>query len=416
MKEDFYPLLKTKQIIRTIIDIPVSLIRDIRSGVFILGATRKVPKKGKIRVAFIVQMPEIWDKEESVFEVMRKDSRFEAVLLVVPPFDRVKEIVTNEYEKNFFIRKYGSYAIPAFDGEKCIDLRNKFDYIFFQRPYDHYLPKELQSSRVVKVAKCCYIPYGFSGADVFNGGNTDKNFFRNMYFSFLESDEMVTLLKRKFILTSNYHHVENLGYPALELYYSINSRKKYEKILWTPRWSFDEKYGGSTFLDNYLIPLEIKQENERCDITFRPHPLLFGELISKKLMTKEEIDSYLRCLEQKGIRYDEGKPIFDTFCESDILITDFSTIIIQFFLTGKPVIYCDAGIVLNNLFSKMAEGFYIAHDKEEIRKYVKELQRGNDYLYEKRQEIIHKHLNYHMGSTQRIVEKIYNDAMGDKKK
>ena len=41
----------------------------------------------KIRIGFIVQMPEVWDKEAPLLEALINDERFEVTLLVVPEYD-----------------------------------------------------------------------------------------------------------------------------------------------------------------------------------------------------------------------------------------------------------------------------------------------------------------------------------------
>ena len=42
----------------------------------------------RIKVGFIVQMPQVWDKESPVYERMTADSQFDPWLIVVPSYDR----------------------------------------------------------------------------------------------------------------------------------------------------------------------------------------------------------------------------------------------------------------------------------------------------------------------------------------
>ncbi len=409
-KEIFIREIPKKAIKRALITI-TRMYLDIKADYYIvLQSLKREKKELPIRVGFIVQMPEIWDKEEPVYNCMRSDNRFKTLLIVVPQYDNVQKKILLDYNDNYFLMNYADNAICALENGKWIDINNRFDYVFFPRPYDHFLPPKLRSDNVVKHAKCCYIPYGFSGADVFNKGNTNKPFFRNMYFSFLESDQMVSLLRKQFFISKKIHHIENLGYPALSPFYNITANRRCESILWTPRWSFDEKFGGSTFLKNKNVLFLIAQQCAIKKISFRPHPLLFEELLSKNIMSQKEIDEYLQKMKRKGIDYDRGRPIYEVFKNTDVLITDFSTIIIQYFLTGKPIIYCEAGIKLNDLYSKMAEGFYTAKNEKDVLELVMQLQSGNDYLYEKRKEIIQKYLSAHKNSAERIVNRILTDA------
>ena len=65
---------------------------------------RKKSDHNVISVAFIVQMPEIWDKEAPVFEAMLSDARFSARLIVVPSYDIAKRQIS-EYgnELEYFV-------------------------------------------------------------------------------------------------------------------------------------------------------------------------------------------------------------------------------------------------------------------------------------------------------------------------
>lgn len=380
-------------------------------SIFVMKKWNKISvKKMPIRVAFIAQMTEIWDKEEAVFEYMKKDSRFDVTILAVPPYDMINKTVTYDYSDNYFLSTYPIHAVKAFQNGKWIDLKDQYDYVFFQRPYDSYLPEQLRSRNVSKYSKCCYIPYGFSGSVNFNEGNTNRRFFRNMYFCFVETQYMANLLKKKFPLSKNLRHFECLGYPALIPYFSMHNKRLYNSVLWTPRWSFDKKIGGSTFLENKDILLKLSNNENKGKLVFRPHPLLFGELISKGIMSQDEIDNYKNKMDSAGIIYDSGTPILKAIEDADILITDFSSIIIQFFLTGKPLIYCDGGLILNEFFMELSDGFYIAHNETEVIKYVELLLSGNDYKYQIRQEIIKKYTDLHISSTEKIVERIVLDT------
>lgn len=393
--------------------LPVELCRDVRADFRIINVDKKqIRKKRQIRVGFVVQSAEIWDKESPIYEAMNSCSNFCADIIIVPPYDHVKGMVTNTYENNFFLTKYPN-AICAYKNGKWISLSEyDYDYVFLQRPYDNYMPPGFKSGDIAKHSKVCYIPYGFSGSDVFNGGNTNKYFFRNVYFSFLESDHMVRLLKSKFRgpIEKKLHKILNLGYPALTPYFSLPKREGISRILWTPRWSFDPIIGGSNYLKYKDSFLQLAEVNCDKEFVFRPHPLLYEELQAKDLMTEKQIDDYKNNCCNRGIHFDKGRPVLETFADTDILITDYSSIIIQFFITGRPIVYCNSGMELNELYAKLSKGFYVANNEEELEKIIKQLIEGKDVLFETRQKIIKEELINHMESTRAILECIQEDA------
>ena len=114
-----------------------------------------------VKVAFLVQMAEIWDKQLPVYAAMQEDERFEPQLIVVPPYDLIKREITYDYKDNYFLLNY-EQSIPAYSEGKWIDFSDRqFDYVFYQRPYDVNLPKQLQSYQITSFSRCCYIPYGY---------------------------------------------------------------------------------------------------------------------------------------------------------------------------------------------------------------------------------------------------------------
>ena len=369
-------------------------------------------KDKKIKVVFIVQMAEIWDKEIDVYKELKSRGNVEMVMLVVPEYDFAHKRLSNNYEGNYFLKNYPE-AIRVLDSYgKTINLKEyEPDYVFFQRPYDIYLPVELRSERIIRFAKCCYIPYGYSCADVFNGGNTAPAFFRNMYFVFSESEYMQSLLKKKYKRTSEngYQHFEYLGYPNLESYLKMENIDKIKSIIWTPRWSYDKKIGGSQFFeykDNFIA---MKDNHPEIEFVFRPHPLMLQNFVREKRMTEEEVESFQKVLESKDIRFDKGTMLYETIDKADLMITDFSSIIINFFLTGKPLIYCESVITFNEDFNRFRDCIYIVHNQDELESTVDNLLNGNDYLKEKRLALIAKEFRDCIGAAKRIADTIMQD-------
>lgn len=372
---------------------------------------RKVRNKGIIRVAFIVQMAEIWDKESPIYEAMKENAQFEPEMIVVPVYNRVTEQIEPEYGDNYFINKYPE-AICAYDKSNWINLAEKeYDYVFFQRPYDLYLPEGLKSTDIVKFSKVCYIPYGFSGSDVFNAGNTDKIFFRNVRLAFLESDYMVNLLRKQFFFPTEkkQHKILNKGYPALIPYFSFPVISEIKRVMWTPRWSTDPVSGGSNFLKYKDVFLDIADRFSQYEFVFRPHPLMFDEILKQQLMTKTEVDQYIVELKNKKIVYDRNTILYDSLKDIDMLITDYSSIIIQYYLTGRPIIYCESCIELNDTYQMMKKGMYLIKSESDFKTVVADVLKGHDPLKEYRVKTINSEFDIHKNAVENIIGEIIKD-------
>ena len=393
---------------------PKNIYKDALTIHNIQQVSRK-EKTGKlIKVGFIVQMAEIWDKELPIFDAMLSDSAFEVDMIIVPPYNQVRKEVEHTYQlSNYFITHYSNYVLAYQNGEWISLESRNYDYIFLQRPYDLYLPEGFKSSDIVKFAKVCYIPYGFSGSDVFNPGLLDKRFFRNVYFIFLESEYMKGLLSEKFRfpIEKRFHKIMNKGYPALIPYFSFPPITQYHTFTWTPRWSFDEIIGGSNFLRFKDTFLQIAKDHKECRFIFRPHPLMFGEIEEKGLMTSDEIKQYENSLSQYGITYDKDAPLFDSLKNTDVLITDYSSIIIHFFITGRPIVYCESCIELNRTFQTLREGMYIVKTETDLSSVIDQLIRGEDTQKQLREGIVENLSIFHQDSTNKIVDEIKLDYL-----
>lgn len=367
-----------------------------------------------IKVGFIVQLEVLWDKQEPVFAEMHKNSDFEVKLLVVPKTDWSNLNKFDNYDNNFFLRKYPKEAIKVLDEHNnlCNIKDFNFDYVFFPRPYDTYLPEGLRSTDLVKITRCCYIPYGYSLSDNFNDCNVDNSFFDNIYMEFTESKYIQSLLYQKYKKSceKGIRHFEYLGYPCLEKYLNIKPREKISTITWTPRWSYDIKHGGSNFIeykDKFLnlckkLPKDMK-------VIFRPHPLMFDELIKKNIISTEEKDNYIKELNSLNIKMDLENPIDFILEKTDLLITDLSSIITEFFLTNRPVIYCKKGIEFNRSAKEFEQYMYVTTSWEEVEYYVFELLLERDILKSARREFIDMEFKDIENSAKKIVDRIISD-------
>lgn len=369
-------------------------------------------EKDNIRVGFIVQMSNIWDKQKNVYDLMSNHEQIETIMIVVPPFDFTKNVITDYEPNNYFLKEYPEAIKGLTPDGRIINIKDlDLDYIFLQRPYDRYLPVEMRSYNLYKISKVCYIPYGFSMSKDFTSLNTNKAFFRNVYFSFLECDEILEILKSSFRknIRDKVQKFEKTGFPEFDSYkvsHKNNSDKK--TILWTPRWSYDPVLGGSHFFEYKDEILNFAEKNPYLSIIIRPHPLMFENFIKEGKMSKKDVAEYKRKLDEYNIELSIGKSCYEDLSRADILISDFSSIIAPFFMTGNPIIYCENHETNTYHESKMIFDYlYKCTSWASIEKEIKLLIDGCDEKKNKRLESI-KHLS-DGNASKRIVDLIIND-------
>ena len=386
--------------------------RDSARSRKLLRRLESKPVNEILKVGFIVQMPELWGTEKSVYEKMCEDNRFEPWLIIVPPYD----IATSEFGKetgDYYVNecRNGKMIMAYRDGRwSDIDL-DSFDYIFYQRPYNYYLPEHLQNGQVISHTRVCYIPYAIEdvkGADLF-----EDDFFRNVYLGFHESEDIAELLNTRYP-SETHRRFYSIGNPTQERAMGISKECNYSRVMWAPRWSTDPVIGGSHFLDYHKQLADFPWgENS---LTVRPHPLMWDNFLRKNIITEEEKDSIIAGWKEHGISIDGNTSIFDTFNDTDILISDRSSVMSIFMMTGKPVIYCPFGSDFFELFDLTVSGCYEANDWNELESTLKMLLSGEDPLKEKRLGILNKLNMKYNHSTEAIVEKIFEDSAGMEKK
>ena len=127
-------------------------------------------------------------------------------------------------------------------------------------------------------------------------------------------------------------------------------------------------------------------------------------MIETKKMNSKDVEEYKNDLKNNNIEINDRGPIDDVLNNTDLLIADISSIDASYFVTGRPLIYCKSNLKPNDEFKKMLEGIYVAESWDDVQYYVNEIVNGNDYLYDKRMEILKENeFIMHSDATNNIV-------------
>ena len=228
------------------------------------------------------------------------------------------------------------------------------------------------------------------------------SFLKNTYFHFAEFEEM-----RKFyidrVADNAVHKKERVlltGYPKLDeaknfvgcegKNWIYKGDEKRFRIMWTPRWNTEE--GNCTFFTFKDFVPEYVEADENLELLYRPHPQAEQEFLGRGIMTKEEIDAYRKKYEDSSnMSIDKSGDYLDNFYSSDVLITDESSIIPEYFLTGKPLIFTYDETHLNEFAESISKGFYWVKTPNELRTCLDKLISGEDPLKETRARLIKEH-------------------------
>ncbi len=396
-----------------------SIYYDTRASYYLKRNCKhsNILKSKRIRVGFVVQMPQLWDKQSSVYSAMCSDKEFEPFLIIVPFCDIIHNRIDNYGEElNYFIEQCnnGKYIL-AYNGKDWIDIEKyRFDYFFYQRPYDYYLPKSLISDTTVRFTKICYIPY--ATPEIKNTGLYPYSFFKNLYFGFMENKDGADINNAVFRKNckKNIQQFLNVGYPIFERCLKHKEECKYSTFLWTPRWTYDPIIGGSHFMEYYSQLTDFEWNDARLIV--RPHPMMWDNFIKNKLLDEISVDKILSEWSDRHIDVDKNESIDTTFAQTDVMISDRSSVIPMFFLTRKPIIYCpmdNDSSECGALFSSIIPGLYIANNWKELDHWIKMLRSRIDPLSVVRNKIIEEHFSYNYSATDNILKTLKKDFYGD---
>lgn len=345
---------------------------------------------------FICHRPGVWNSLKTVYAAFRSDPAFETMILAVPYKKQLPEkgFSHEEYESEGaedFWKEYGCINGYDYQKKEWIDPRDLHpDYVFFQQPYNIARPAQYKSWVVSKYAKLCHVPYAYQ---IF-----EKEIFLSVYpadfmkavsFCFAFDQYHYADISQKLRADNNYFtHVYTAGFPRFDLI----PPKKEEKndafcALWTPRWATEE---NNCFFFEYKDKLlNYCDKNENFSLIFRPHPQTFLNLNATGEMPEKEADAYrMEYGRRENARIDESGDYFAAFQTSDCLIADITSLMAEYLVTEKPIIYCHRVNTFSEVGNKMAKGFYWVRSWEELCGTLDMLRAGKDPLKEKRKDII----------------------------
>lgn len=357
---------------------------------------------GTIKVAFLVQFFSAWNKFEALYREILSDDRFDAQIICVP--DGLKDISVNGKKNDAYesFIEHGYEAVNALNSDgSWYDLRSRgFDCVFYDRPYNVKLPRVYQSKTVSGYARICNIMYAMMLAEEIYDISMKRDFFKDAYLFFAETETSAERFKQRFPYTvkKGLKHVCYLGMPGSEQILNDRDLKtdiwdfagNRFKVMWTPRWTTNPQLGGSNFFVYYKEILKFAKANPDIAVLIRPHPLTFENFIKTGELTLEEQNEFRKEIaETDNVILDETSEYDATMWNSDVMISDFSAIMAEYFITGKPLIFCSSNMYLtpDPSFKRMLEGCYDAPDKETAFDKILSLKNGNDEKKELRRRL-----------------------------
>ena len=376
----------------------------------------KINNKEILNVVFVVQYIPGWNKLEPIYSKMKKDDRFNPVIVCVPLNIQNHKLMDNEGNDTYeYFINHGYDAIDALESDgSWYDLKRlNPDYLFHSRPYNHFMPEPYTSGKIVNYALICNVLYGLNLTHNVEPLLLNKEYFRDCCYYFALDDGEKEYFEKRFSIgiKNGIQKCETYGGIGIENIIKtreekINNTAK-KTIIWTPRWSTDPKIGGSNFFNYRDIMFEFVESHKDCMFIFRPHPLMLENFVATGEMTIDDVKRFRQyCKDTDNLLLDETKEYYKTFWQSDLLITDGSAIVPEYFVTGKPIIFCQSNVSESNtdFYNMIISQCYEVYSKEDLQFYFDKLISGLDEKKTTRIEYAKKIITDYENNSKKIIE------------
>ena len=391
----------------------------------------RIHKNTKMRIVFIVQRTEVFNSVRTVFEAAAASNDCEVYLLPLPRCaNERKELFWDTYESvvEFCRQLHGGTVIDTYNFEtsKYFDLTEIMpDYIFLNVPYTYQYPDVYSMEHLASIAKVCYVPYGYATSNEKKYPELYSGLFyidlmKSVSFFFADGDASYSYCRKNSMWLSELlfgKRLYNIGYPRFDTIDVPKDRPQGNTILWLPRWTaakqMDDGNLASHFFDYHDSLLKYVNGQDHYRLVIRPHPLMFENYIRYGLMSEQDVLQFRETIEKREkLSLDETPSYEDSLNMADIMVADISSIIIEFFLRGKPVIYCGEKGDFSAKISYVTNTFYYVNGWEQLEKILDDLRAGIDPLKEDRRIAVEQFRAQSKNAGEKILEVLKKDYEG----
>lgn len=367
---------------------------------------QKLNNKKQIKCVFFAIYDSTW-KYDGVFKLMMKDNRFKPIVLVCPVVNYGRQHMLQTMEKAYTCyRDKGYETIRSYDETSniYIDVRRDInpDIIFYTNPYKGLIDEKYYIDNFYDILTV-YVSYNY-------GNSRDYNMFFNLPMHNLTwRNYAETSFHKSYAETYATNHGKNVvvtGYPGIESFISSDYKPKdvwidknhiKKRIIWAPHHSIEPV--GIVYYSCFLKYMDFmlfmaSKYQKSIELCFKPHPLLRSKL--NILWGQEKTDAYYHQWEtMPNTSVNEGEYI-DLFLESDAMIHDSGSFLIEYLYTKKPVMRTmndvDPKTMYNDFALDALEVYYKAYNEQDIEQFIQNVIDGVDPMKEARDKFYQERL------------------------
>lgn len=407
---------KTKQVLPIVKDLIEYKGDDIVSR---LNYKRKiaeiVERKDKpIRVMFLVFDYNQWFLSKLYFS-MRADNDFKVLPIVVLPNGLKSENLATEETIKYF-NSQGIECVEGIEsdtGEAVIIKALKPDLIIYQQP--PFLKSDYTPTKLSEIALTCFVEPSFETrkTEHFNGfikdrlNNTWQTYSANQYS--LKPFKNVTVAG--FTMYEKYGQETNQSFENL---WNTPSSVENNRIVYVPSFILNDTFNSTKFKEQQSFMYDYISTHPQYSFVVIPDMKYKQQCLDNKIMTEEEYNNYFIKLNAlPNVNLSEYSYAIDVFKTSNVLVTDSLTTAVNYFPTGKPIIFINnkhKNTTFNGIGEKIFKTFYKLSSKDAIDIVLEDLLLAqNDYNLKQRFAILGKYSEYfNTNATDYIIEDLKN--------
>lgn len=298
-----------------------------------------------VRAVFFAELGEKWDSMESVYEFMRDDPRFDPIV-VRTPIGRVVERDGKREQEIIYKDFLTPMGIPSLGYDQYDIEEDCPELAFISQPYESCTLEQFWPENIAKHTRLVYMPY-FLPAIVLQEYPTTLCQMRvyDVAWKVIGSNEKHYKYYRK----HSHHGGANMivtGVPKIDPIVKLRTQdvplpSGWDRIqgrktfLWNT-W-FDINFSSLRFFDKIFAWFASHQD---CALIWRPHPLTdtVTKLYTPELY--ELLQEHIRAVENApNMVVDRETSFRPSFVYSDAQISDHSSMMHQYMLTDKPLLW-----------------------------------------------------------------------------
>lgn len=305
-------------------------------------------KLKSVKVVFLVNESSKW-KYGTLFKILADDSKYNPVVLLTCAdidwqLDQEGKKAKLETNKSFFDR-HGIKSEVAYDCQldRAIPLREFHpDIVFYQHPWS-ISPCQAPLA-VSEYALTFYAPYflpTYGSPELEYQQDFHRYVFRHIVFN-QDWVDYYTKYRNRYIYAGK---LLPFGHPMLDTYWQMVHQRAGSStggwVIYAPHWSIPHPRNKnvlnlSTFMETGRPMLEYALNHPEIKWLFKPHPSL--RTVLYKILPRQEVDDYYEQWEHIGKVCYTGDYV-ELFFESQAMITDCDSFLIEYVFTGKPIIH-----------------------------------------------------------------------------